>query len=794
MSFSADKLSTLGELSPAFLRYQGILEKTPTSFSEKIRHQRLSSWCDLVADIFLDNQRPEIICRQWSSIADNIIQETWKHHGLDKKSLACFALGKLGSQELNLSSDIDLIIVSENPCPKETELKIRSFTKDITEVTDFGFCFRVDYDLRPGGRFSPLIPSFSRAEDHYWTQGQTWERLALVRARPICGEPNLVSQVADLFQSFTYRKYINYSLFEDLKSLRSDIFQFRPLEKPDLLHLKLMNGGIRDIELFVHALQVIHGGRVLSVRPTSTSAAIDSLIESQCGDADDLRFLKDLYWGLRDAENRAQAAEDTQTHSMKKDYSPELYSRLRKDADRASNIVSEILGAEQKSAALPHSDEEQKSWLTKLGFNENSVQQQWPALIKLTARSSRYAHDEQARQRVLKLFIERLAKGIDPDLGLSYLYDFIKSVRAKSSFFSLFIHEQKLVDDLANLFSTSPTLSQIFVNRPELLDSFVFNISESTSSDPQEALEELFEKKLLADVRYSMEFLATLRVEGLTRSLSNLADQVFNDLLNQLKKECPSSVEVLKMGKWAGSELGLKSDLDLVLVSPDKVTDLDYKLARRLISRVTENHRGGHFYQIDLRLRPTGNAGPLILSESQLLDYLKKKAEPWEKQSYLRSRFSGDLDHKIHEILLNTPFNNNELSTLKDIRQKLYKNSSEHIDLKFQPGGLLDIEFAAQIAVIQQGASIKSPRTVDLLEAAGANDLAQSYQQLRQLEQSLHLLTQRGASLMENRGNELLRLSRVLNKEPDELYKSTLEKLKHNSERLKDLDPIWSTD
>ena len=793
-SYSSDELEKVGQHSPAFQRYQQILTKTSKDFSSELRLFRINAWCELVAEIFIHNTASDLICHYWSEIADEIVERAWKENELDNKALACFALGKLGSKELNLSSDIDLVIISQNPCPKEVENNIRIFTKDLTDVTEFGFCFRVDYDLRPGGRFAPLVPSLSRTEDHYWNEGRTWERLALVRSRAVCGNNELIQDIENIFQPFTYRKYINYSLFEDLKGLRSDIFQYRPKTGDDSIHLKLMDGGIRDIELFIHALQVIHGGRVTDVRKTGTPEAIDALIDSQCGDPEDLKYLKELYWQLRDAENRSQAKEDSQTHKMSKADDPNLFDRLNKETDKAADIVSEILGKVQKSSGLPHGEEAQNNWLNELGFEESAIQNQWPDLLNLTAKSTRFTHDEEARQSVLKLFAEKLSKGIDPNLGLHYLCDFFKAVRAKSSFFSLFLHEPKLIDDLAGLFATSPALSQVFVNRPELLDSFVFNLKDSPTEDPQERLEQLFEDKLLADVRYSMEFLRTKKVDSLEASLSELADETFEGLMKLLKEDIPSDVDVLKMGKWAGCELGMKSDLDMVLLTKEQPSDSDYKFARRLISRVTESHRGGHFYQIDFRLRPTGSAGPLIMSESNLLSYLENNAESWERQSYLRSRFRPELISEIRRIIYKRKFSNENLKELKDIREKLYKVHNNKLDLKYQPGGLLDIEFSTQIAAIQNNAEFKTPSTRNMLISMGENDLAQSYVKLRKIEQSLHLLTQRGVSIMESEGNELSRLSKVLETDANELYTQTESLMTENSVKLKNLDPIWSSD
>src|SRR5690606_4306300 len=161
-------------------------------------------------------------------------------------------LGKLGANELNLSSDIDLMIVTEEMPRQEQFRAARQFVARLSEGGPSGFCFRVDLDLRPGGQFSPLSCSATQLQDYYWSLGETWERLALVRFRAVCGEKATIQQVEDIVRRYCYRKHLDYGLLEDLKKLRSQIHHHHFNAKA--VNLKLVPGGIRDIELFVHAL------------------------------------------------------------------------------------------------------------------------------------------------------------------------------------------------------------------------------------------------------------------------------------------------------------------------------------------------------------------------------------------------------------------------------------------------------------------------------------------------------------------------------------------------------------
>ena len=135
---------------------------------------------------------------------------------------------------------------------------------------DFGYALRVDFDLRPGGKPSALVPSQSELENHYGYHGEMWERLAAVRARAIVGPSQLNSQLLQFFKKFSYRKHLDYTLLDDLRALRLRIREECPLTKSNFFNLKLGRGGIRDIELFVHSLQVMHGGRNPSLQLHST--------------------------------------------------------------------------------------------------------------------------------------------------------------------------------------------------------------------------------------------------------------------------------------------------------------------------------------------------------------------------------------------------------------------------------------------------------------------------------------------------------------------------------------------
>jgi glutamate-ammonia-ligase adenylyltransferase len=266
------------------------------------------------------------------------------------------------------------------------------------------------------------------------------------------------------------------------------------------------------------------------------------------------------------------------------------------------------------------------------------------------------------------------------------------------------------------------------------------------------------------------------------------------------------------LGKWGAHELGLKSDLDFIFVTPGPPTVDDNKVARKFITHLTAAHRGGTLYMVDLRLRPSGQSGPLIVSISNLCSYLANEAAAWERQSYLRARFinSGlELNNlnAIDEVQKNnllrrlTP---NDWQSLAEIRQQLIRHKASqnpnNEDLKFAPGGLFDIELAMQAATLEHQLQVTSGiSTVQLISsleqtggvwAAAGPTLKENYTFLRQIEQMHQLVYQHGgAKLHSETNNNFTRLAKAFNKTPEQLQKQIQNRLNQSLEILKRLDP-----
>ncbi len=811
--FTLEELSFARQLSPAIARSFELLKTTPPDFSGKIRQERHQHWLLAALSCLLNKQSSQIICEAWSQATDKILQQAWSEACGDHADLSLFALGKLGANELNLSSDVDLMVISRNPPDGDLDSRIRAFRKLLSEQTPWGQAYRIDFDLRPGGRFGPLITSLRQFEDYYWSQGEAWERLALVRLRPICGPADITKSCKDLAEKYSYRKFIDYTLFSDLKELRSKIHSLHAPEE-GRINLKLSVGGIRDIELFVHSLQVIHGGKNPSLKQNSTAAALHQLKASAVLPASECDFLESTYWFYRDLENRIQAIDDQQVHdfifeSHQKIISADEKTQLLEAKTQVDATVSHLLGqVALKKSRLPEELEAQKSWISNLGFSDQSRDEILPKLLSATALSHKQDRDERARKEFIFEFVENLGKSSgDKDLGLSLLLDFLKSTRAKATMFSLFLAEPRLLKDLSQIFSLSSYLGGIIASRPELIDSFVYrSVSIEESQDSEKFLESLAERRMISEIIAANSFAKEFDVIGLTSNLSKSADEICTSLLHHLKSEFApeSKLYIMAMGKWGGYELGLRSDLDMILVTPDQPQENEFRLTKRLIARLTDSHRGGRIYPIDLRLRPSGKAGPLIISEARLRDYLENDSEAWERQSYLRARpvNSGDFSSIRHSLILKG-LSDIDLIQLRNIRERLIKPSNQEglIDLKFGTGGLVDIELCVQTCILNNKINLSGTSLLDQVQSLSVSlpswktDLPlilETYAILRQIEQLIVLMAERPESKYEAHSQIAQRISRIKQISAEKLRDQILDLMSQARGAIKRLDPIFT--
>lgn len=752
-SYSKAQLEQARQLSPAFARYERLLTLSTIDPFHAERHR---SWMDCVLATYFAPTLTSEVCAHWTATADRLLRLAWAECGLTDLEATLFAIGKQGAGELNLSSDIDLMVVAESQDAFAVEKGLRRLQQRLHQPGEFGFCFRLDFDLRPGGKMGPWITTPSQFQDYYWSQGETWERLALVRLRAVVGQTRLALQTLDLARRFSYRKFLDFTLLEDLKALRSQVHQNGFARRDQELHLKLEIGGIRDIELFVHSLLVLNGGKIPELQTPSTTLALQRLKAKNLLSAAEADLLLKSYWLLRHAENIVQSIEDRQTHSVTTPPPPVAAlastEQLVECLARVDQIVSSLLGqVNLDNLHLPQGLEAQRVWLSKLGFSRAAIESSWEALMAATALSHKNDRDERARQEFLFSFVSELARNqaLDRDLGLNLLLDFVRATRAKASFFTMLLRSPRLIQDLARTFCLSPYLGSIVASRPELLDHFILQVDEAWATDSGALLQQMSERKLLTELWAANQFLSDRDLTSMVTRITFTADSICRQLLIQLRHEFPEAqLDILTLGKWGGEELGLRSDLDFIFVTPATPNESDFKVARRFISRLSDPSKGGNLYDLDLRLRPSGQSGPLLVAIDTLYDYWQNFAAPWERQAYLRARPLRQ-DMVLHkQRLIAKALTPEQLLELRDIRAKLLRPSTTtQADVKYAPGGLLDIEFVAQTALLHLAvpAAAGTRQMIDALASrlkawtTLGPELKNIYLQLREIEQMLQL-------------------------------------------------------
>jgi glutamate-ammonia-ligase adenylyltransferase len=792
---------------PAIQRYRALIARHSAhpTLPEQIRLQRHEAWLRCALATALERADAREVCEFWSDRADELILKAWTESGCAQSGYALLALGKLGSRELNLSSDVDLILVRSDDSILDTKA-VRVFQTLLTDYSEFGFALRVDLTLRPGGQAAALVPSFSEFEYHYGYHGEPWERLAYVRMRILAGEASLVKQIRDFTLKFSYRRHLDFTLLDELKNLRTKIRHEKFETRPGAYHLKLGPGGIRELELFVHALQIIHGGRHDSLKTASTTQALLQIKKLSLLPADECDELLASYWSLRTLENRLHAYEDQQNYLVDLTKShPALPAGfaipLQQLTSRVSAIADSLFGPDSPESVLPADLDEQQKWLGANGFSERSLTETWPDLLAATAQSRRSEKDEEARLTFLKGFVATLAEsGVDRDLGLSLLLDFVKGTRAKASFFTLLNRETRFRDDLARLFSISPYLGSLLASRPELVDEFIFRKQADPSADLEVLLEELAERRLLVELIASNQFLSDRDLDQLSENLTRSADGIVMDLLARLREEYGApDVSLIAMGKWGGRELGLRSDLDFIFVTPQEPRPEDHKLARRFLARMTEAHRGGSIYAVDMRLRPSGNAGPILISQTSLDLYLKNEAAAWERQAYLRARPLEAISFSPAKSGGSKGLSPDDLAELAMIRAKLFNVAKPgDLDLKLTDGGLADVEFTAQIELLKRpelftemsidpstSGMIKTLETSDATWASIGSELRARYRFLRSLEQLFQLTTSQSGSKLRTKSDEFRRLALVMKCDPHELESQIIAQFQTITDLLK---------
>lgn len=609
-------------------------------------------------------------------------------------------MGKLGGGELNVSSDIDLVLVypeegeTRGPRPISnheffTRLG-RRLIAVLNETTADGFVFRVDVRLRPWGDSGALVCGFAMLENYFFGHGREWERYAWIKGRVLRGDRT--PELMQLVEPFVFRRHLDYSAFDSLRDLHREVRH--EVERRDILdNIKLGPGGIREIEFIVQLFQLIRGGRDAALRERPTLAILPLLAARNLLREAAVEELTAAYVFLRNLEHRLQYLDDQQTQTLPgsaadraliaeamscSDYG-ELIAQL--DFHRCNvtrqfeEIFSSSSAAEHPLAELwlePGDETKNLATLRKLGFGAPDEIVERLNAFRASSRIRQMPEASQQRMKQLvPLVIAAAARQPNADATFKRLLQLLESISRREVYLALLLQYPQTLDLAARLVGASPWAADYLARYPILLDELLD--ARALYATPDRArLDELLSAQLdevAGDVERQMDTLrhfkhsqtmhliaqdlaGELPLEKLADHLSDLADLILAQVLRvtweglRTRHRDAPQFAVIGYGKLGGKELGYASDLDLIFLYRDAAPEAaeNYvRLAQRLNHWLTSMTPAGVLYETDLRLRPDGVSGLLVSSLEGFETYQHQHAWVWEHQALTRARFvAGD--------------------------------------------------------------------------------------------------------------------------------------------------------
>ncbi|WP_309387110.1 hypothetical protein [Cerasicoccus frondis] len=732
--------------------------------------------------------------------------EPWCDHAHCCAGYCVFALGKLGAGELNFCSDLDLIfcIGGNGYCRKEgrvTSLSTREFydrffrqiAADMTAPTPDGVLYHLDLRLRPEGRAGPLCRTASSATNYYWSTGQTWERLAWLRARPIAGDLALGHGLLEELNPFRYPRFPPANLVNEVAGVKLRTEKEVPADEL-ARDIKSGPGGIREIEFMVQALQIAHGGKNPFLQTHSTVQAIQQLARYDVMSAEDACFLDSAYRWLRKLENRLQMRGETPRHCLPPSMEERNWLIEAMDynswAEFAVDLDAWRAGVRERYLArFPTDPQEERlqEWTSFLAGNppESSVRSDielwFPESEAVEQRLRKFVLGESpgiiTRDAVLRFldlaahFEHTLPRLARPMLTLERIGSFADHYGARRHFFRDSANPA-LFETLSLLFDRSQFIHELLCRHPGMMEELLHEAPNRLKSRddcraeiqllaPEQAdfAQRLWLYVKAEQVRMTIaELLHGMSLEAVGWALSQLAEAVIQETAALAAVE---EFTVIALGKLGAEELTIGSDLDVMLIAARPVDSADAARLRHWRSLMTHNGGLGPMFSLDLRLRPHGDAGPLALTMGALDAYHESSAKPWERQILVRARaIAGPEDDQRafglwrDNLLYARAMPWGDVVELWRMRHKIEREKPPSAPpaeraFKHGPGGLLDLEFLAQAIAMSHGSAIPSlrqPHARTCLLEAGArgilptkrvDELILAWNKLRRIEFSL---------------------------------------------------------
>jgi len=745
--------------------------------------------------------------------------ELRQRFGSPRAEFAILALGKLGGHELNHSSDVDLFFVYSEEgelSPRGTYHEwfnrlgkkiLESFAAPHAE----GALFRVDLRLRPEGSAGPLARSLASMENYYAGFGETWERLALIKARGICGSRELAYEFLREHQPFIYPKNPTPDLLGEIANLKKrierDVVGHENLERD----VKLGVGGIREIEFIVQALQFIHGARHTFLQETSTLEALKGLAELELIPQKEVVDLDRAYRFLRRTEHRLQIEAEQQTHTVPED--PAALRRLALSLGFASSaLFTAALKREMQNVRSIFerviSERPQESHIVDLSIfaDEKRATKALSDLAKGTTASHVAPRTRQVFRKLRPFLLASLAKTADPDATLNQFVRFVETYGLRSLLFELLVTNPRLLELLVKTFDASRFAGDLLIRRPDLLEDVTRDesIDDSlsltdhlrrlrVSGATPEALDPVRAYRQTQLLRILLrDVLELVDPAALFAELSALAEACLlflNDLVGEI------GLTIIALGKFGGREITYGADLDVLFIGDDN------RAAQNVMRTMAKPSAEGNIAVLDARLRPDGEKGPLISPLDSYETYYRRRAHLWEIHALTRARpITGPLQQSyidmVKEIWSDIGRQPDLFDKIDHMLVRIRRDRSsgaDFLEFKTGEGGLIEAEFLVQALQMRAGiwnpnwrAALDTLRENGVISSKEAAAAARSYEFLRRCESALRRWEMKNVSTLPVNLEKQRRLARRLGYGNAEAFAKEYVDLRQTIHRLYD--------
>jgi glutamate-ammonia-ligase adenylyltransferase len=690
--------------------------------------------------------------------------------GSPDAEFAVLALGKLGGRELNHSSDIDVLFFYSEEGQVTASLTYHEwFNRVATKVFETfaakdpaGALFRMDLRLRPEGTAGPVARSLESLENYYCGFGETWERLALTKARRICGSEELAYDFLREHQPFIYPRSPTPELLDEIAAIKRrierDIVGHENLDR----NVKLGTGGIREIEFVVQALQLLHGARHAFLQETSTLKALPALAELDLLPRHEALDLERAYRFLRRVEHRLQIEGEQQTHTVPEEgetltrlalslgfsTTADLSAALAQHTGRVRSIFSRVISSRPQ---------DKESGAIQLGMFQDQASA-GKAIEQLAQARGSFHVAPRTRQIFRKLrpmLLEQLATVVDPDATLTQFVRFVEVYGMRSLLFELLVTNPRLLELLVKTFDASRHATDLLIRRPQLLEEVtrpgVLDRSVSVERhlaalratgasagnlNPARAYRQTQSLRILL-----RDILALMDLPALLREQSALAEACLI-FVHSLLAGC-DEVTIIALGKFGGRELSYGADLDIIFVGEN------IRATQVLLVEMGKSTAEGSIAPLDARLRPDGEKGPLTCSLAAYARYYCNRAQLWEIQALTRARVvcgtRGDEFIRLAQEAWRAAGQRADLFAQIDaMRERIRRDrgsGSGGLDFKTGLGGIVEAEFLVQGLQMRAGAwnpqfsfAVTDLKELGILSANDAAALQIAYDFLRRCE------------------------------------------------------------